>query len=164
MASHEYFQDKLVGNHCFGCGADNPHGLQIKSYWEGENLSVCQFNPLYYHTAAPSHFLNGGIIAMIIDCHCICTAIAYAYQFQEREIGEGNPIWFATSNLTLNYKRPVNIAEQVILEASVMDYDEKRASLACKLTSEGKTCVEATLEAIAVTEEWMNKSPDKNRI
>ncbi|ELR64547.1 hypothetical protein C942_02360 [Photobacterium marinum] len=45
-----------------------------------------------------------------------------------------------------------------------MDYDEKRASLACKLTSEGKTCVEATLEAIAVTEEWMNKSPDKNRI
>ena len=36
----EYFQDFMPGNVCFGCGANNPNGLQIKSFWEG-NEAVC---------------------------------------------------------------------------------------------------------------------------
>ncbi len=29
-------QDLISHNHCYGCGPDNPDGLQIKSYWDGE--------------------------------------------------------------------------------------------------------------------------------
>ena len=76
----DYFQDLIQGNHCFGCGPHNPAGLQIKSTWSGEKESVCVFQPSAHHCAAPTKFLNGGIIATIIDCHSVCTAIAYAYR------------------------------------------------------------------------------------
>ena len=79
------FQDLIPDNFCFGCGADNPDGLQIKSYWEGEG-SICRYTPRPYHAAGPRHLLNGGIIAMLIDCHTICTAVADAYRREGREI------------------------------------------------------------------------------
>ncbi|RWX57275.1 PaaI family thioesterase [Photobacterium chitinilyticum] len=151
----EYFQDKLSGNHCYGCGTENAHGLHIKSYWAAENKAVCHFTPQPFHTAAPTHFLNGGLIATIIDCHCICTAIAYAYQLQGREIGQGAAVWFVTGELSLSYKRPVGIDTEVVLEASVTTVTNSKATVVCKLKVNDIVCVEATLVAIAVSEEWM---------
>ena len=66
------FQEQIPNNHCFGCGPQNRQGLKIQSYWSGENQSVCDFTPLPHHSAGPLHFLNGGIISTIIDCHCVC--------------------------------------------------------------------------------------------
>ena len=41
----EYFQPKMAGNHCFGCGAWNENGLRIMSTWDGEDsVSACS-NP-----------------------------------------------------------------------------------------------------------------------
>lgn len=154
----EYFQDKLPGNHCFGCGTENEHGLHIKSYWMAENKAACYFVPQSFHTAAPTHFLNGGVIATIIDCHCICTAIAYAYQQQGREIGKGTPLWYATGALSLRYKRPVKINRRILLEATVSGYNEKQAKIDCLLKVDDTVCVEATVEAIAVSEEWMKQN------
>ena len=37
-AFQDYYPDDV--SHCYGCGRLNPDGLQIKSYWEGEE-SVC---------------------------------------------------------------------------------------------------------------------------
>ena len=79
------FQDLIQGNHCWGCGTVGEPGLRIKSYWSGDE-SVCTWSPKDYHSAAHPQVLNGGIIASIIDCHCICTAIAAAY----REGGTGD--------------------------------------------------------------------------
>jgi len=67
---HKAFQELIQGNHCWGCGTLNPRGLQIKSYWSGEE-SVCKFQPQAHHMAGPPHVLNGGIIATVINCHGI---------------------------------------------------------------------------------------------
>ena len=42
----KYFQDYYLDDfaHCYGCGRLNANGLQIKSYWEGQE-SVCRFRP-----------------------------------------------------------------------------------------------------------------------
>ena len=32
------FQEQIGGNHCWGCGALNENGLQLKSYWDGEDM------------------------------------------------------------------------------------------------------------------------------
>ena len=74
-----YIQDGLHGNHCYGCGAWNDKGLQIKSYWDGD-VSVCVFQPEPHHAAMPPDVMNGGTIASIIDCHCVCSAMADAYR------------------------------------------------------------------------------------
>jgi hypothetical protein len=88
------FQDQITDNFCFGCGPTNQQGLRIKSYWDGPNESICTYQPESHQNAGSKQFLNGGIIATLIDCHCICTAIAYAYRDEGREIGSspGNGI------------------------------------------------------------------------
>ena len=96
-ADTPYFQPKMTGNHCFGCGAWNENGLRIMSYWDGED-SVCVFDPKTHHAAMPPDVMNGGIIAAVIDCHSVCTAIADAYRRVGREIGEGPVLWYATGS------------------------------------------------------------------
>jgi hypothetical protein len=64
-AFQDYYPDHL--SHCYGCGRLNEHGLQTKSYWDGEE-AVCTFHPKAYHIAVPG-YVYGGLIASIIDCH-----------------------------------------------------------------------------------------------
>ena len=151
----DYFQDLIQGNHCFGCGPHNPAGLQIKSTWSGEKESVCVFQPSAHHCAAPTKFLNGGIIATIIDCHSVCTAIAYAYRRAGRSIGQGEPVWYATGHMAVDFKRPVPIHGPVTLKAGVQSESEKRITLECRLVSDDKVCVKSRVVAVQVPGAWM---------
>jgi acyl-coenzyme A thioesterase PaaI-like protein len=147
------FQDLMEHNFCFGCGAKNFNGLQIKSYWDGEE-SVCTFQPQRHHMAGPRHILNGGIIGVIIDCHCICTAIADAYKRDQREIGSTPMIWYATASMKVDYLRPTPINQPVQLRARVAEVADKKSTINCSLTSSDKECARAEVLAIRVPAEW----------
>jgi acyl-coenzyme A thioesterase PaaI-like protein len=151
------FQDQIPGNFCYGCGSLNEQGLQLKSYWEAENESICRFIPSVHHAAGPLHFLNGGIIATIIDCHCVCTAIAWAYRAAGREIGGGETIWYATAALEVNYKCPVRIDREVILNAKVLETSDRKVVLNCLLysASEETPCAEARVVAVRTPLSWL---------
>jgi acyl-coenzyme A thioesterase PaaI-like protein len=99
------FQDEVSGNHCWGCGSANDNGLQIKSYWSGDEVA-CTWQPQAHHSAGPGHILNGGIIATVIDCHCGWTAIAAAYREEGREINTEPLIRYATASLNVKYLPP----------------------------------------------------------
>ena len=73
-AFQDYYPDNW--NLCYGCGALNEHGLQIKSYWDGDE-TICHFEPQPYHTAYPG-YVYGGLLASLIDCHGTGTASAAA--------------------------------------------------------------------------------------
>ena len=109
--------------------------------------------------AGPTHVLNGGIIATLIDCHCICTAIAAAYRAEGREIGAGERIWFATGSLNVSYKRPTPIIEEVTLRAQIKDVKERKTLLTCSLYSEGEERAQGELLAIRVPLEWLEPRP-----
>ena len=64
--------------HCYGCGALNERGLQIKSFWVGEEV-VCAWQPKPHHIGHPG-ILYGGMIASVVDCHCIWAASAHAHR------------------------------------------------------------------------------------
>ncbi|RIH85030.1 PaaI family thioesterase [Calidithermus roseus] len=147
------FQDAMGGNHCWGCGKDNPKGLQIKSYWEGEE-AVCTFHPRPEHMAGPTHILNGGIIATVLDCHTVCTAMAALYRAEGREIGEEPIIWCATARLDVTYLRPAPIDRPVHLRARVEEIAGRKVRLSCTLYSEGLECARAEVLAVRVPEEW----------
>jgi acyl-coenzyme A thioesterase PaaI-like protein len=152
------FQELIQENHCFGCGSLNEYGLQIRSYWDGEE-SVCNWKPREYHMAGPTHVLNGGIIATLIDCHSICTAIAAAYRNEGREIGSGERIWYATGYLKVSYKRPAPIVEEVTLRARITDITDRKTLVACSIYAEDKECSQAELLAIRVPPEWLLPPP-----
>jgi hypothetical protein len=96
----EAIQDQLVDNFCWGCGADNPDGLQLKSFVDGDGV-VARWQPSPIYAAGPRTVLNGGIIASLLDCHGVCTAIARAYASEERLISSQPEIWCATSLLSV---------------------------------------------------------------
>ena len=62
------FQDRLPGNHCWGCGPDVETGLRLKSYWSDDE-TVCTWQPRAEFAAGPRDVLFGGIISAAMDCH-----------------------------------------------------------------------------------------------
>ena len=148
------FQDLIPGIHCFGCGPDNEEGLRIKSYWISKNEAVCHYTPAPHQCSGPRQYVNGGILATVVDCHTICTAVADAYGRAGLEVGEGEMIAYATARLTVNYLKPVAISGPLELVARVGETTEKKTWLTCSLNSDGEECVAAEILAVRVPSEW----------
>ena len=152
----DFFQDLMHGNHCFGCGAWNDKGLQIKSFWEGDT-SVCIFTPAEHHSAMPPDVMNGGIIAAVIDCHCVCTSIADAYRRAGREIGQGATLWYATAALTVRYVRPTPVARPVTVRSHVVDVGNRKTVLKAQMfDGDGTLTADGEVVSVRVPLEWSN--------
>ena len=143
----------MVGNGCFGCGPNNHQGLAIKSYWQGGETH-CQFQPEPHMSAGPPHFLNGGIIATVIDCHTVCTAAADAYRQEGREIGDGETIWYVTGKLSISYKAPAPISGPVDIKARISERKGRKSVVECELFAGDTLCATAEVIAIRVDPEW----------
>lgn len=122
---------------------------------------MARFTPEPYHCAGPKHFVNGGIIATIIDCHCVCTAAATAYRDAGREIGSPPDIHYATARLELEYLRPTPIDAELELKARIVNLTERTYVLSCELSAAGKIRVKARVEAIRVPESWVTGDPGR---
>lgn len=146
-------QDQMAGNHCYGCGPENPAGMQIKSYWDG-NASRCRYQPRPEQCAGPTHIVYGGTIASLIDCHCVGTAMAVQYEREGRAIGEGEPIWCVTGRLTVDYLAPTPIGHPVDLVATVREATERKVILDCTVTSGDEATARGEVIAIRVPPEW----------
>lgn len=152
--SNEAFQDLVPGIHCFGCGPGNEKGLRIKSYWTSDTEATCRFTPEPHHCSGPLQYVNGGILATVIDCHAVCTAIADAYRRAGLAVGEEEMIAYATGQLTVNYLRPVGIESPFEVVAKVGEITEKKTWPACSLVSSDEECATADVLTIRVPSSW----------
>jgi acyl-CoA thioesterase FadM len=140
------FQDVLKV-HCFGCGALNAHGLKIKSRWDGDDV-LCNWQPEPYHIGYPG-YVYGGVIASVVDCHCIWTALVHHC----REVGHAlqdaaPPFAFVTASLKIDYLKPVPIEGEMELRARVLEMSERKTIISCRVRHSGIEC--ASAEAVAV--------------
>lgn len=118
-----------IATHCWGCGKNNEHGLQLRSYWDDEE-TVATWIPRNEHLAFPG-ILNGGIIATLIDCHTTGTANAAAHkQSKDRE-----HFMFVTGSLSVQFKKPTPLDKPVTLRARVEEFSEKKIRVSCSLFS-----------------------------
>lgn len=147
MSKTDFFQDHMPENVCFGCGK-NHEGLNIKSFWEGEE-AVCKWeSEEKYHGWA--NLLNGGILATLVDCHCMGTAIAYAYKIEERDL-DSKPVYrYATGTLSVKYLKPTPNDKTVELRAKVIEVKNRKTILKCEVFSSGILTAEADVVAIRV--------------
>lgn len=154
------FQDLMHDNFCWGCGADNPDGLQLKSEWSADDpaVAVARFTPSPAHAAGPRHVLNGGIIGVLLDCHGICTAVADAYRREGRAVGSEPELWYATSALQIEFLRPTPIDALVELEGRVVAVDGRSTTVECALSAAGKPRARATVGAVRVPDSWRTPS------
>jgi len=144
-----YFQHHMPDNVCFGCGTANPDGLQIKSYWEGPE-AVCHWDSQEkYH--GWSGILNGGVLATLIDCHCMGTAMAAAYQAEGRALDSAPVYRYATGTLNIRYLKPTPNTH-IELRATVKEIKGRKTTLHCKVFAEGQQTAEAEVIAIRVAD------------
>ena len=146
----DYFQDHMPDNVCYGCGTENPHGLQIKSYWEGDE-GVCIWHSQEKYQGWPK-VLNGGILATLIDCHSMGTALAHAYRLERRSMGS-TPIYrYATGTITVRYLKPTRNDRPIELRARVTAVKGRKTTLTCDVFIDGDKTAEASIIAIRVLE------------
>ena len=152
------FQDQMHDNFCWGCGADNPDGLGLKSHWEGD-VSVAQWHSSPEYAAGPRHVLNGGIIATLLDCHGVCTAIADAYAREDRAIGSAPDLWYATASMTVDYLRPAPIDALVSLRGTIVEVEDRFTTVTCELEAAGKVRAQGSVRAVRVPDTWRHGAP-----
>lgn len=94
---------KVYGNHCFGCGPENEHGLQLKfKLNEANEHFVCKFKLPQRFEGPPSH-AHGGIIATILD-----EAMG--------KVSKLRNIIAVTGQMAVTYIRPVPLNKPLITE------------------------------------------------
>jgi acyl-coenzyme A thioesterase PaaI-like protein len=146
------FQDQGSVRYCHGCGADNPRGLQIKSFWDGAE-AIASWKAEPHHCGGSKDILNGGIIASLIDCHSLNLAIADAYRVEGRTIGSPPHIGYVTANLNVSYLKPTPIHETIELRARIKRRDGRKVWVDCTLSAAGEICVTGEVLGIKVTRE-----------
>jgi len=151
-AFQDYYPEHL--SHCYGCGRLNEQGLQIKSYWDGEE-SVCTFYPKPYHIAVPG-YVYGGLIASLIDCHCTGTAAAAKYRHERRAMNTEPQLRFVTASLHVDYLRPTPLGVTLQVRASVKEIKGRKVVVAAKLLANGEVCARGEVVAVQMPERLMH--------
>ena len=150
-AFQDYYPDSV--SHCYGCGRLNEQGLQIKSYWDGEE-SICTFTPWPQHIAIPG-FIYGGLIASLIDCHSTGTAAAAAYRAEGREMGTLPPRRFLTASLHVDYLKPTPAGVPLTVRGKIEEVKGRKVVVSSTLTADGVVCARGRVVAVQVPEDLM---------
>jgi len=133
---------------CYGCGRLNEDGLQIKSFWDGDE-TVCIFHPRSYHTAIPG-YVYGGLIASLIDCHSTGTAAAAAYRAQGRAMDSEPALRFLTASLHVEYLRPTPIDGPLETRSQIKEIKGRKVVVDSILSAKGEICARGQVVAVQI--------------
>ncbi len=127
------FQDQGAVAHCFGCGPDNQQGLQLKSFWNGDD-AVATFIPKPHHCGGTPDITYGGLIAALIDCHTCNLAIAHLYKLEQRPIGSDPKINCLTAQLNVSLLNPTPIDRPIRLTARIRSVEGRKIWVDCDVS------------------------------
>ena len=153
-AFQDSYPDEL--SHCYGCGRLNERGLQLKSYWDGEE-TVAIFYPKPYHMAIPG-YVYGGLIASLIDCHGTGTASAAAYRKEGREMGTAPPLRFMTASLQVDFLRPTPMGVPLEVRGRIEEVKGRKVVVSATVSTKGEVCARGQVVAVQMPEYLMPKA------
>jgi acyl-coenzyme A thioesterase PaaI-like protein len=137
---------------CFGCGPANSDGLRLKSQPAGEFGATATFLPWPQHDNGLG-YLNGGIIATLLDCHSAAAVVHVAFGHDWPPL-PGAALPYVTAGLDVRYRRPAPLADPVTLIAEVTAASEDE--MTCRVTLEWDDKVRA--EGTALWKRWRPRS------
>lgn len=147
-AVQDYYPENFA--HCFGCGRLNAHGHQIKTRLDGDE-TVALFSPEPYHTALPG-FVYGGLIASLIDCHCVGTAAIAALRAAGDEVGAGPAPRYVTAALHVNYLRPTPLGVELELRSRVKEATSRKTVVEVTVSAGGAITARGEVVAVPMPE------------
>lgn len=154
-AFQDYYPDELA--HCHGCGRLNDHGLHIRTFWEGEE-TVTRFTPAAHHTATPG-FVNGGILASLIDCHSTGTAAAAAYRAEGRAMDTPPEHRFVTASLRVDYVRPTPLGVELEIRGRVKEMRGRKVVVEATVYAGSEATVRGEVVAVELPDSMRARVP-----
>ncbi len=127
---------------CFGCGPSNRKGLQLRSYLVDGEVRA-RFTPWPEHDNGLG-YLNGGIIATVLDCHSAAAVLWEAGRRGWLPL-PGAALSHVTAGLDVRFLRPSPLTETVDLRAEVTSAQEGAISCAVELVWDGKVRATGTV-------------------
>jgi acyl-coenzyme A thioesterase PaaI-like protein len=145
-AIQDFYPDDFA--HCYGCGRLNPHGLKLKSRWDGDDM-VARFLPRPEHVAVPG-FVYGGLLASLIDCHAMGTAAAAAERAVGREIGNGPAPRFVTAALRIDFLAPTPLGPELEIRGRVKESGERKTVVEASVRAAGQVTARGEVVAVRI--------------
>ncbi len=152
-AFQDYYPDQL--SYCYGCGRLNEHGLQIKSYWDGDE-TVAIYLPRPEHTAIPG-YVYGGLIASLIDCHGTGTASAAAYRSEGRDMDTEPPLRFLTASLHVDYLKPTPLGVPLEIRGRIKEVKGRKVVVSATLSANGEVTAQGEVVAVQVPQSLLDQ-------
>jgi acyl-coenzyme A thioesterase PaaI-like protein len=124
-------------------------GMQIKSYWDRRtSTAVCTYTPDAHQIGVPG-YAYGGLIASLIDCHCIGTAFA-AWEAEKRALDTDRR--FVTAALHVDYLRPTPLGVPLEIRARPTEIGARKVVVAATLSANGEVCARGEVVAVRIPE------------
>ena len=156
---NQSFQDQGSILHCYGCGKNNENGLQLKSFWDGDQ-AVAEFLPEPFQCGGLPEIVYGGLIASLIDCHSCNLAVANAYRREQRDIGSEPLISCVTAQLNVSLMKPTPIGKMIILRARIREIEKTKIWVECEVRSETEITSKAEVLVIRIAEHLSSGAVD----
>jgi len=149
-AIQDFYSEQM--SQCYGCGRLNDSGLKLKSFWnEEEETCIANFKPKSYYISFPG-FVNGGLIASLIDCHGTGTAAAAAYKAEGRKMGTDPELRFVTASLHVDFLKPTPIDQELKLIAKVKEIKGRKVITEVKVFAVEVLCAQGEVIAVKIPE------------
>jgi acyl-coenzyme A thioesterase PaaI-like protein len=152
-AFQDYYPDQM--SYCYGCGRLNEQGLQIKSYWDGDE-TVCIFLPRPQHIAVPG-YVYGGLLASLIDCHGTGSAAAAAYRAENRAMDTEPALRFLTASLHVEYLKPTPLGVPLEVRGVIKGVKGRKVVVEETLSANGEICVRGEVVAVQVPQRMIDE-------
>lgn len=149
-AFQDYYPEALA--HCYGCGAHNPQGHQIKTFWEGEE-SVTRYRPQPYHTAVPG-YTYGGLLASLVDCHSTGTAAAAMFRQAGRGMDTLPGFRFVTGSLHVDYLKPTPISAELVIRGRVKEIKGRKVVIESTVYADGVATARGEVVAVQMPDNF----------
>ena len=147
-AIQDTYPDELA--HCYGCGRLNDHGLHLRTSWDGDE-TVTRYVPQAWHIAIPG-YVNGGLLASLLDCHGTGTAAAAAYRAEGREPGTKPPHRFVTASLKVDFLKPTPLGIELEVRGRATSIQGRKVTVEARILAQGELTVKGEILAVEMPE------------
>ena len=128
----------LEHRYCFACGAENPDGLALEFVSSKNEEISAVFTPKRIHQGYDG-MLHGGIVCTLLDA-------AMTRLLMDKGIAA------VTANLNVRFKRPIPIAEALVVRARIEKRRERFFLLSADLTVSGSIAAIGTGRFLKIKE------------
>ena len=154
IAIQDTYPDDLA--HCYGCGRLNEHGLHLRTFWNGDE-TVTRYTPRPWHIAIPG-YVNGGLLASLLDCHGTGTAAAAAYRAEGREPGTPPMRRFVTASLHVNFLKPTPLGVELEVRGRATSITGRKVVVEAAISAGGQVTVRGEIVAVEMPERMRSKA------